>query len=139
MPVVNFHLVEGQYSDEQAEALLVGAATLYADVLEAPMERIRAFITPHPATQYLAAGQVVSKNNVHAPIFEFIVLEGRTLEQRHYLIKAFTELLAETLGIEMSVIRGFCRRVDPEEWGIGGTPASVMRAGEIQARKDAAK
>lgn len=138
MPVVNFHLVDGLYTDEQADRLLVGAVELYAKVLEAPMERIRAFITSHAAAHMLVAGKTARDSGVHAPLFEFIILEGRSLEQRHTLMAGFTELLANTLDVDTAVVRGFCRQVAPEEWAIGGVPASVMRKQEIDARKAAA-
>lgn len=138
MPVVTFHLVEGHFSDDQAEELLIRSAELYGKVLEAPMERIRAFITTHSPQHFFVGGKTVSKNDVHAPFFEFIVLDGRSLEQRHELLSGFTDIISEVIGVDKSVIRGFCRRVTPEEWGIGGTPASVLRQAEIEARKAAA-
>ncbi|MCB1755845.1 MAG: tautomerase family protein [Gammaproteobacteria bacterium] len=138
MPVVTFHLTEGYFTDEQAKRLLVSAANLYAEVLDAPMERIRAFVTPHAPTHCLVAGQLVSEGRQHAPYFEFIVLDGRPLSQRQRLMAGFTELAASILGVEPAVIRGQCIRVRPEEWGIGGVPASVLRETEIQKRKDEA-
>lgn len=139
MPVVNFHLTEGMFTEAQAKALLTGAAGEYAAVLEAPMARIRAFITPHPPAYFFAGGDVVSENDCHAPFFEFFVLEGRSLEQRQHLIAKFTELLVEHLGVEKSTIRGYCTRVSPDEWGIGGQPASALRQVEIEARQKVVK
>ena len=86
MPVVNFHLVEGLTTPEQDERLLLGACRLYADVLRAPMERVRAFITPHRASQFAVAGELVAHNGLHAPYFDFIVLDGRPLDERQRLL-----------------------------------------------------
>jgi phenylpyruvate tautomerase PptA (4-oxalocrotonate tautomerase family) len=138
MPIVNFHLVEGMTSPEQNERLLVGACRLYAEVLDSPVDRIRAFITTHRPDQFAAGGGLVSANGVHAPFFDFIVLEGRTLEQRQRLHVGFTDLLVDVLGVPRKVIRGGCRRVEPEDWSIGGTLASEVRAAEIRARAEAA-
>ena len=138
MPVVNFHLVEGSYSPEQAERLLRAAGALYAEVLAAPVERIRAFISRHRPEEFLVANDLASNNGLHAPFFDFIVLEGRTLEQRQRLLAGFTALLVEILGVKAELIRGTCRRVHPEDWSIGGQVASVLRADEIRARAEAA-
>lgn len=138
MPIVNFHLVEGRATPDQAERLLKAASALYAEVLSAPVERIRAFITPHAADQFLVGTELASKNGLHAPFFDFIVLEGRPLEQRQRLLTGFTDLLVEILGVHRDLIRGICRRVHPEDWSIGGNPASVLREAEIRARAEAA-
>ncbi len=138
MPVVNFHLVEGLSTPEQDERLLLGACRLYADVLRAPMERVRAFITPHRASQFAVAGDLVAHNGLHAPYFDFIVLDGRPLEERHRLLAGFTDLLVDTLGVRRELVRGSCRRIEPQDWAIGGEPASALRKDEVEARARAA-
>ena len=80
------------------------------------------------------AGELAAVNKVHAPFFEFIVLEGRSLAQRQRLLKDFTELLVEVLGVRREHVRGACRLVRPEDWAIGGEPASALRKDEIAAR-----
>ena len=134
MPIVNFHLVDGMSTPEQDERLLIGACQLYAEVLKAPLERIRAFITPHRPGQFAVAGGLCAHNGLHAPYFEFIVLEGRSLEDRHCLMRRFTDLLVDTLDVRRELIRGSCRRVEPQDWAIGGEPASVIRKDEVAAR-----
>lgn len=134
MPIVNFHLLAGHSTAEQDARLLKEASRLYAEVLQAPMERVRAFITPHAAGQFAVAGEPCSVNGLHAPFFEFIVLDGRSLEDRQRLHRDFTELLVDVLGVRRELVRGMCRRVPPEDWAIGGVPASVLRAEEVAAR-----
>jgi 4-oxalocrotonate tautomerase len=138
MPVVNFHLISQQTTPSQDERLLKEAAKLYSEVLKSPMERVRAFITTHAAQQFVVAGDLVSNNGLHAPYFDFIVLEGRPLEERHRLMAGFTDLLVDILGVKRDLVRGSCRRVEPEDWSIGGVLASELRANEIKARADAA-
>ena len=138
MPIVNFHLVEGKLTFVQNERLLKEACRLYAEVLGSPIDRVRAFITLHRPDQFAVGDDLVSNNDLHAPFFDFIVLEGRSLEQRQRLLAGFTDLLVETLGVRRDLVRGGCRRIDPEDWAIGGTPASVLRDAEIRARADAA-
>lgn len=134
MPIVNFHLVAGLTSADQDRRLLEAASRLYAEVLDSPLERVRAFITPHPPGQFAVAGAVVSDGGPHAPYFDFIVLEGRPLEQRQRLLAGFTDLLVEILGVRRELVRGSCRRVEPQDWAIGGVPASALRRDEIAAR-----
>jgi phenylpyruvate tautomerase PptA (4-oxalocrotonate tautomerase family) len=138
MPVVNFHLISQQSTPSQDERLLKEAAKLYSEVLKSPMERVRAFITVHAAEQFVVAGELVSNNGLHAPYFDFIVLEGRPLEERHRLMVGFTDLLVDILGVQRDLVRGSCRRIEPEDWSIGGVAASELRANEIKARADAA-
>lgn len=138
MPIVNFHLVEGKTSPSQDERLLEEASRLYSEVLCSPMGRVRAFITAHSAGQFAVAGDLVSSNGLHAPYFDFIVLEGRPLEERHRLMAGFTDLLVDILGVSRDLVRGSCRRIGPEDWSIGGTPASHLRQAEIEARRLAA-
>lgn len=138
MPIVNFHLVEGKSTLVQNERLLKEACRLYAEVLGSPIDRVRAFITLHRPDQFAVGDDLVSNNDLHAPFFDFIVLEGRSLEQRQRLLAGFTDLLVETLGVSRDLVRGGCRRIDPEDWAIGGTPASVLREAEIRARAEAA-
>jgi 4-oxalocrotonate tautomerase len=138
MPVVNFHLISQQTTPSQDERLLKEAAKLYSEVLKSPMERVRAFITAHAAEQFVVAGELVSNNGLYAPYFDFIVLEGRPLEERHRLMAGFTDLLVDILGVQRDLVRGSCRRIEPEDWSIGGVAASELRASEMKARADAA-
>ncbi|WP_424191858.1 tautomerase family protein [Ampullimonas aquatilis] len=138
MPVVNFHLIEGMTSFDQDEKLLVGACRLYAEVLRSPMERVRAFITSHRSEQFAVSGGLVVNNNLHAPYFEFIVLDGRPVEERHRLLAGFTDLLVEILGVRRELVRGSCRRIEPQDWAIGGEPASILRKDEVEERAKAA-
>ncbi|AIL59836.1 MULTISPECIES: tautomerase family protein [Pseudomonas] len=134
MPVVNFHLVQGHCSAEQKVQLLKAASQLYSQVLESPIERVRAFVTLHAADECAVAGDVVSANGLHAPYFDFIVLEGRPLDERRQLMSGFTNLLVDILEVERRLVRGRCTRVEPQDWSIGGLGADALREQEISAR-----
>ncbi|MFC3940064.1 4-oxalocrotonate tautomerase [Pseudomonas gingeri NCPPB 3146 = LMG 5327] len=134
MPVVNFHLVEDHCSAEQKVRLLKAASQLYSQVLASPMERVRAFVTLHAAHEFAVSGDTVSANGLHAPYFDFIVLEGRPLDERQSLMSGFTDLLVGILAVERSLVRGRCIRVEPQDWSIGGLGADVLREQEISAR-----
>ncbi len=106
---------------------------------QSPIERVRAFITTHPSAQFAVAGELVSHNGLHAPYFDFIVMEGRPVEERHRLMAGFTDLLVDILGVRRDLVRGSCRRIEPQYWSIGGVPANVLRAEEIAAREKASE
>lgn len=134
MPVVNFHVVKEACSPEQRSRLLKAASQLYSDVLSSPIERVRAFVTLRSGEECAVAGDTVSNNHLHAPFFEFIVLEGRPLDERQQLMSGFTTLLAEVLQVDHGLIRGRCIRVHPQDWCIGGSGADQLREKEIAAR-----
>lgn len=138
MPILEYHLVEGAYSHGQCERLLVESSRLYADVLKAPMDRIRVVIHQHKAQMVAVAGVLLSQGGTQAPYFHFLVLEGRPLDERHCLLSGFTDLVVKILGAERSWVRGGCWPIAPENWAIGGAPASVLRAAEVKARADQA-
>lgn len=137
MPILEYHLAEGAYSDDQCERLLLESTKLYAEVLKSPLDRIRVFIHLHRPSMIATAGVPVSKGGAPAPYFHFLVLQGRPLDERHRLLTGFTDLLVECLGAERSWIRGGCWPIPPEDWCIGGVPASVVRAEEVRKRAEA--
>ena len=138
MPIMEIHLARDAYEDEQLEQLSSECSELYARVLQSPVERVRVFIHEHRASAMAVGGVPVSRGAAPAPYFQFIVLQGRPLDQRHALLTGFTDLIEKILGAQRNLIRGACWPVPPEDWAIGGTPASVKRAAEVAARAAAA-
>lgn len=138
MPILEYHLVENAYTDAQCEQLLVESSRLYAEVLKSPIERVRVFIHLHKPAMVATGGVPLNRGGKSAPYFHFLVLQGRPLEERHALLMGFTDLVVNLLGAERSLVRGGCWPIPPEDWCIGGVPASVTRAAEVQARAQAA-
>lgn len=134
MPILEYRLAEGQYTDEQVSDLLLASARLYAEVLKSPVERVRVVALTYKPQHAVVGGHLVSEGGPSAPWFHFLVLEGRPQEECQALIAGFTDLVASTLGVERGLVRGGCWPIPAQHWGIGGVPASVMRAQEIAAR-----
>lgn len=130
MPIVEVHLVEGAHTPTQHAGLLTALSARYAEVLDSPLSRIRAYLTLHEPGHWSTGGEP----GVPAPYFTAIVLAGRPAEQRHRLLAAFTDVVVDVLGVDREVVRGRIIQVDPDDWGIGGVPASAARRGEITAR-----
>ena len=138
MPIVNFRLVAGQHSDEQIGDLLMRSSELFAEVLEAPLDRIRAFVDEVRPQAAMVGGELVAAGAPEAPYFDFLLFAGRPLEHAHRLLVGFTDLLVECTGADRSLIRGSVRFVDPAHWAIAGGPASIVRKAEVEARAQAA-
>lgn len=133
MPIIHIHLAEGSADTAQERRLLRDASRLYAEILECPIDRVRVFIVPYPRGRVAVAGMPLDEGGTSAPYFEFLVLEGRPLDQRQRLLAGFSALIVDTLGIERGLVRGHCRSVRPEDWAIGGIPASELRKADIAA------
>lgn len=130
MPILEVHLVDGAHTPAQHSELLTSLSARYAEVLESPLDRIRAYLTLHRPEHWATGGEP----GVPAPYFTAIVLRGRPAEQRARLLGAFTDILVDVLGVDRRVVRGRIIQVDPDDWSIGGVPASAARRAEIAAR-----
>jgi 4-oxalocrotonate tautomerase len=137
MPVLEFHLAENTYTDAQCDELLVESSKFYAQVLRSPIERVRVFIHLHKPTHAATGGVPLSRGGKPAPCFFCLMLQGRPIEEKHALLSGFTDLVVRILGAERSLVRGGAWMIPPEDWSIGGTPASVLRAAEVKARAEA--
>lgn len=134
MPIVTYYLVAGAHSDDAIGDLLTKSCALFAEVLSSPVDRVRAFVQEVRPQVACIGGELVSAGASEAPYFHFMLLEGRPLEQRQRLLRGFTDLLVDCLGIERARVRGGMWLVAPEHWAIGGEPAAGLRADEIAAR-----
>lgn len=139
MPVLNFHLVQGQHEAAQVEALLLKASALFAEVLACPIDRVRVFATEHAPQHFCIGGKLVSQHEQVAPYFSFIVLEGRSPADRQRLLSGFSDLVVDILGAPRANVRGGIVPVAPSDWSIGGMLAGELRQAEIEARRIAAE
>ena len=103
MPIVKFHLADKDISDGQIESVIEQATQIYAEVLDSPVDRIRVFVDLHAPNLIGVGGKLVSKGGKNAPFFEFIVMKGRSLEQRQAIAEQFTNILAVTLKVDKGI------------------------------------
>ena len=61
------------------------------------------------------------------PFIQVTLLEGRSVEQKHDLIRRLTEATAEAVGGDPQRIRVALYEVSADDWGIGGVPVSELR------------
>ncbi len=140
MPVCNIHVLAG-HPRPALQQLVRDAARAYAEVLGAPVERVQVWITEIDPGLAAIAGETADvvlasaeRGAVEIPFVRLAMME-RPLEQEQRAIRIMTDLVAGALGGDPSRIRVEIQHISPERWGIGGVPASVLRAAEIAARK----
>jgi len=131
MPLIQFHLVDGEYSDAQLRTLLERGSAAYAEVLESPVDRIRAFVTLHKPALWAIGGKADAAAN-RSPYFSAVMMAERPPEQRRRALAVMTDLVVEVLAVERDRVRGSINLVQAQDWGIGGVPASVIRAAEVE-------
>lgn len=61
------------------------------------------------------------------PFIQVTLLAGRTVEQKHELIRQLTDATIDALGGDPQRVRVALYEVSTDEWGIGGVPVSVLR------------
>lgn len=61
------------------------------------------------------------------PLIQVTMLEGRTVEQKHQLIRQLTDAMIDVVGGDPARVRVALYEVSSDEWGIGGEPVSKVR------------
>lgn len=56
------------------------------------------------------------------------LLRGRSPEIKYQLMRELTDHVVSALGVDRQEVRVFFVELDPEDWGIAGIPASILRA-----------
>lgn len=143
MPVAHVNLLRGHPREKLRQVVREISQAMHT-VLGAPLDRLEVWITEvdpdlwgisgEPASELLATQPHAA---VEMPFVQMALMVGRPLPQLHAIIAAVTDILVKVLGSDRERIRVHIADVDPEKWGIGGVPASVRRAAELEARRAA--
>ena len=67
------------------------------------------------------------------PLVQVTMVEGRTVEQKHALIRSLTAAMHDSTGTPTDRIRVAIYEISPDEWGIGGEPFSAVRGTDPNA------
>lgn len=141
MPVAHINVLKG-HSRAQLRQVIVDVSETVARILMAPKERLEVWVTEIDPELWgicgVPANEVLAEQPMHEvemPFIRMVIMEGRTREQHHALMQEVTAAVANALGSVRERIRFQLTEVTPEGWAIGGVPASVLRAGEIEARR----
>ena len=142
MPVCNVIVLKG-HPQAVLKKLVVECSNTVHAVLEAPKDRLEVWVTEVEPAQWglsgVPADEVLaqaSRPEVEMPFIRMVLLQGRTTEQYHRLIREITSTVANVLAMKPDRIRVQIDEVDPDRWGIGGVPAAVKRAAEIATRAE---
>lgn len=140
MPVAHIRVLQG-HSRDQLRSLVRDVSEAVVRVLQAPRDRLEVWVTEIdpdlwgvcgvPASEVLQSTPLAQ---AEMPFIQMVLMEGRSKEQHHALIAEVTAAVAKVLGTDRHRIRAHISETRPDLWGIGGVPAAVLRAAEIQAR-----
>jgi 4-oxalocrotonate tautomerase len=133
MPVISIELMAG-ISEEVVAELLDRAPARFAELIDAPIERIRARIDEVPANRWRVGGRADAEPR---PLIRLELMRGRPAELIERLMAEISALVAEILDIPVLATRLLIQEVDPAHWAIGGIPAGRVRADEVEARATA--
>ena len=62
------------------------------------------------------------------PFITVQLIEGRSVEQKHALIKEISEAAIRVLDADPDNVRIVINEVTADDWGVGGVPVAVRRA-----------
>ena len=62
------------------------------------------------------------------PFITVQLIEGRSVEQKHALIKEISEAAIRVLDADPDNVRIVINEVTTNDWGVGGVPVAVSRA-----------
>jgi len=62
------------------------------------------------------------------PFVQVTMMQGRSTEQKHALMKQLTDAVVESLGSDPARVRVAIYEVTEDEWAVGGEPMSVINA-----------
>lgn len=141
MPVCNVIVVKG-HPLPTLKRLVRECSDTLARVIEAPKDRLEVWVTEVEAALWglsgVPADEVLTAENraeLEMPFIRMVLMQGRSVEQQHRLIREMTETVAGVLAMKPDRIRMQIDEVNPDRWGIGGVPASIRRAAELAARE----
>jgi 4-oxalocrotonate tautomerase len=67
------------------------------------------------------------------PLIQVTMVQGRTVEQKHALIRGLTAAMHDSTGTPVDRIRVAIYEVTADDWGIGGEPFSAVRGADPNA------
>lgn len=66
------------------------------------------------------------------PFITVQLIEGRSVEQKHALIKEISEAAIRVLDADPDNVRIVINEVTADDWGVGGVPVAVSRAKSLK-------
>ena len=140
MPTAQINVLAGHPRAALRQALANVSAAMSTS-LEATPDRLAVWINEVDPALWMVNGRTAEealaswpRSEIEMPFVHVSVLEGRPTHVMMHLVREITEGVAHALGSKPERVRVVVHTVDPDVWGIGGVPASVLRAEELAAR-----
>lgn len=144
MPVAHINVLQG-HPRSALHHVMRDVSAAMVEILSAPKDRLEVWVTEIDPDLWAVEGRPASevlkekpRKDVEMPYVEMVLMEGRSAEQHHQVISAVTDVIVKHLGAERGRVRVHIANCKPDNWGIGGTAAAVLRKAEIEARARAA-
>lgn len=141
MPTAIINILKG-HDRQKLKQIIRETTDAMHKVLSAPKERLMIWINEIDQDLWGLAGNPASdisdfetRKSLEIPFVQMTLMKGRPLEQFHKIMDEISEIIARNLGINKSQVRVHIANAEPELWAIGGVPASILRAKELEARK----
>jgi phenylpyruvate tautomerase PptA (4-oxalocrotonate tautomerase family) len=141
MPAAQINVLSG-HPRSAVQAAVKGVAAAIVEVLGAPADRLEVWANEIPADLWAYDGGLaddkiaeLGRRQVEVPFVQCTLLAGRPVELLQRYMAAVTEAVASALGADPERVRVHIELADPDLWSIGGVPASVRRAAELEARQ----
>ncbi|WP_240008709.1 tautomerase family protein [Pseudaquidulcibacter saccharophilus] len=141
MPTAIINILKG-HDRQKLKQIIRETTDAMHKVLSAPKERLMIWINEIDQDLWGLAGNPASdisdfetRKSLEIPFVQMTLMKGRPLEQFHKIMDEISEIIARNLEINKSQVRVHIANAEPELWAIGGVPASILRAKELEARK----
>jgi 4-oxalocrotonate tautomerase family enzyme len=141
MPAAQIFLLKG-HERTRLKNIIRETTDAMSQTLGAPKDRLMIWISEIdgdlwglggiPASELEANDERKAKE---IPFVQMILMEGRPTEQLQKIMAQISEIIARNLEMDINQIRVRIALAQPELWSIGGVPASVSRAKELEARR----
>jgi 4-oxalocrotonate tautomerase family enzyme len=140
MPVAKINLLKG-HQRETLRQILVEVSEAMSRILKAPEDRLIISINEVDLDLQIINGRIArealelhGREAVEIPFVQMVLMEGRPKEQLHQIIQELTAIISKATKVDPQRIRVHINLAQPDTWGIGGVPASILRKAELDAR-----
>lgn len=140
MPVAKINLLKG-HKPEILRQILVEVSEAMSRILKAPEDRLIISINEIDLDLQIVNGRLAQeaierdgREATEIPFVQMVLMEGRPKEQLHQIIGEITAIIARATKVAPQRIRVHINLAQPDTWGIGGVPASILRKAELDVR-----
>ena len=139
MPAAQINVLAGHPRPALRQVLANVSAAL-STVLDTPEDRLSVWVNEVDPELWMVNGRPAGealgewpRADVEVPFVVVTLLEGRSTAVLQHLVREVTDGVVHALDARRERVRVVLNLISADVWGIGGVPASVVRAEEISA------